>query len=156
MAGEIDDRLRELGITLPAAAAPAANYVPWVATGGLVFVSGQLPILDGEVRFKGHLGAGIDIDDGYQAARVCGLNLIAQMREACAGDLDRVVRVVKVGGFVASAPDFTDQPKVVNGVSDLMAEVFAERGRHARFAVGCPSLPLGAAVEVDGIFEIAI
>ena len=155
MAGDIDARLAELGIELPQAPAPAAHYVPFVVTGNLVFVAGQVTVWNGEVRFKGRLGEDMDVDEGYQAARLCGLNLIAQAKEAAGGDLDRIKRVVKLGGFVNSTADFTDQPKVVNGASDLMAEVFGENGKHARFAVGAMSLPLGVAVEVDGVFELA-
>jgi enamine deaminase RidA (YjgF/YER057c/UK114 family) len=155
MVGAIDRRLAELGIELPKAAAPVANYVPFVVTGNLVFVSGQVPLENGEIRYRGRLGGDLSVDDGYQAARVCGLNVIAQVKEACGGDLDRVRRCVKLGGFVCSAPEFTDQPKVVNGASDLMVEVFGANGQHARFAVGAPALPLGASVEVDAVFEIA-
>jgi enamine deaminase RidA (YjgF/YER057c/UK114 family) len=155
MPGKIEARLTELGIALPQAAAPAGAYVPYVVSGNLVFVSGQITLENGEIKYKGRLGETVSVDDGYAAARLCGLNLIAQVRAACAGDLDRVKRVVRLGGFVNSAPDFTDQPKVINGASDLMAEVFGDAGRHARAAVGAPSLPLGVSVEVDGIFEIA-
>ncbi len=155
MAGVIDQRLAELGIELPRAAAPAANYVPFVVSGKHVFVAGQIPIESGNIMYRGRLGDGMTVDDGYQAARLCALNIIAQVREACGGNLDRVVRCVKLGGFVNSTPDFTDQPKVLNGASDLMIEVFDEKGRHARFAVGAPALPLGVAVEVDAVFEIA-
>ena len=155
MAGKIDTRLDELGIALPEAAAPVANYVPYVVTGNLVFVSGQVTLLDGEIKFVGIVGKDFSVDDGYQAARLCGLNLLAQIKAACGGDLDRVKRVVKLGGFVRCRPEFFDQPKVVNGASDLMVEVFGDDGRHARFAVGAVSLPLGAAVEVDAVFEIA-
>ena len=155
MSGKIDARLDELGIALPKAAAPAANYVPYVVSGNLVFVSGQITMLDGELQFIGRLGDSMGVDEGYQAARLCGLNLIAQVKAACAGDLDRVRRVVKLGGFVNCTADFTDHPKVINGASDLMAQVFGASGAHARFAVGAPSLPLGIAVEVDGIFEIS-
>ena len=155
MAGDIDARLAELGIELPQAPAPAAHYVPFVITGNLVFVAGQVTVWNGEVRFKGRLGEDMDVDEGYRAARLCGLNLIAQAKEAAGGDLDRIKRVVKLGGFVNSTADFTDQPKVVNGASDLMAEVFGDLGKHARFAVGAMSLPLGVAVEVDGVFEIS-
>ena len=154
MAGTVEARLRELGITLPEAAAPAANYVPYVVAGNLVFVSGQLPMEGGKVAFTGRLGDGLSLEEGQRAARLCGLNLIAQVKAAC-GDLDRVRRVVRLGGFVASAPEFTDHPKVVNGASDLMVEVFADAGRHSRAAVGVAALPLDAAVEIDGIFEIA-
>ena len=155
MAGTIDQRLAELGIELPRAAAPVANYVPCVVSGKSVFVAGQGPVWNGEVRYVGRLGDDVTIEDGYQAARMCALNLLAQLKEACGGDLDRVVRCVKLGGFVNSTGDFTDQPKVLNGASDLMVEVFGDKGRHARFAVGAPALPMGISVEVDAIFEIA-
>jgi enamine deaminase RidA (YjgF/YER057c/UK114 family) len=152
MSGRIEARLKELGIALPTAAAPAANYVPFVVTGNLVFVSGQLPFENGQLRHKGIVGAGVSVEDAHAAARLCALNLIVQVK-AAVGDLDKVARVVKLGGFVASAPTFIDQPKVVNGASDLMVEVFGEPGRHARAAVGVASLPLGVAVEIDGVFE---
>jgi enamine deaminase RidA (YjgF/YER057c/UK114 family) len=155
MPGKIDARLAELGIALPEPAAPAGAYVPYVVTGSLVFVAGQITLENGEIKYKGRLGESMNVDDGYAAARLCGLNLLAQVRGACAGDLDRVKRVVRLGGFVNSAADFTDQAKVINGASDLMVEVFGDAGRHARAAVGAPSLPLGVSVEVDGIFEIA-
>ena len=154
MTGKTTQRLAELGIELPQAPAPAANYIPFVVTGNLVFVAGQVPVLNGEVKFKGRLGEDMDIDEGYQAARLCGLNLIAQAQAAADGDLDKIKRVVKLGGFVSATPDFTDHPKVINGASDLMAEVFGEAGKHARFAMGAGSLPLGVAVEVDGVFEL--
>jgi len=154
MSGPITTRLAELGIELPEPAAPAANYIPFVVTGNLIFVSGQITVWNGELRHIGRLGENIDIDEGYQAARLCGLNLIAQAKAAAQGDLDKIKRVVKLGGFVNSTPDFTDQPKVINGTSDLMAQVFGEGGKHARFAVGAPTLPLGVAVEVDGVFEL--
>ena len=153
MTGRIDARLAELGITLPAAPAPAANYVPYVRTGSLVFVSGQISQgPDGPIR--GCLGQDLDVAAGAAAARSCGLAIIAQLRTACDGDLDRVIRAVKLTGFVNSTAGFTDQPKVVNGCSDLMVEVFGEAGRHARAAVSAPSLPLGVAVEVDAVFEV--
>ncbi len=154
MTGTISQRLADLGIELPQAPAPAANYIPFVVTGNLVFVAGQIPVLNGEIKFKGRLGEDMDIDEGYQAARLCGLNLIAQAQAAADGDLDKIKRVVKLGGFVNATPDFTDHPKVVNGASDLMADVFGEAGKHARFAVGAASLPLGVSVEVDGVFEL--
>jgi enamine deaminase RidA (YjgF/YER057c/UK114 family) len=154
MAGTIERRLAELKIALPPAAAPAGNYVPYVVVGNLVFVAGQLPLEDGKVRYPGKLGAGVSLEDGQKAARLCALNLIAQAKAACGGDLDRVQRCVKLTGFVNGTPEFADHPKVVNGASDLMAEVFGDRGRHARAAVGSSSLPLGAAVEIDAIFEI--
>jgi len=149
----IKARLEELGVTLPKAAAPVANYVPAVEAGGILYVSGQVSIgPDGLVT--GKVGADLSFDDGVAAARLCGLNLIAQA-EAALADLDRVGRVIKLGGFVNCGPDFTDHPKVINGASDLMVEVFGEAGRHARFAVGAPSLPLGAAVEIDAVFAVA-
>jgi len=154
MAGKIDARLIELGIDLPEAAAPAANYVPYVATGNLVFISGQITLWNGDLMYKGRLGENLSLDDGLAAARLCCLNLIAQLKAACDGDLDRVSGCVRLGGFVNCTPDFTDHPKVINGASDLMVEVFGEAGKHARAAVGCSSLPLGVAVEVDGLFEI--
>ncbi len=155
MAGKIDARLAELGIELPTASAPAANYVPFVRAGDLLFVSGQVTAWNGEIKFIGTVGSDFTVDEGYQAARICGLNLLAQARAALDGDLDRLARVVKLGGFVQAAPGFTDHPKVINGASDLMVEVLGDAGRHARFAVGAPSLPLGVAVEVDGVFEVA-
>jgi enamine deaminase RidA (YjgF/YER057c/UK114 family) len=154
MAGTIDARLAQLGITLPSAAAPAANYVPAVRSGNLLFVAGQVPVLDGKDQVVGKLGGGVTLEQGQHAARVCALNVIAQVRAALGGDLDRVVRCVRLGGFVNSTPEFADQPKVVNGASDLMVEVFGDAGRHARAAVGCASLPRNVAVEVDAIFEV--
>ncbi len=154
MAGKIDARLAELGLELPEAASPAANYVPYVVSGNLIFLSGQITMWNGELKYVGTIGGDLGLDDGYQAARICALNLLTQAKAACDGDLDRIRRVVKLGGFVNCTPDFTDQPKVINGASDLMVEVLGEAGRHARFAVGAPSLPLGIAVEVDGVFEV--
>ncbi|MBE0533987.1 MAG: RidA family protein [Rhodospirillales bacterium] len=155
MPGTIATRLAELGLELPKAASPVANYVPFVVTGKLVFVSGQVPLVDGKPQFVGRLGDTVSVEEGYQAARRCGLNLLAQLSNACGGDLDRVRRVVKLGGFVACTPDFTQTPQVINGASDLMVEVFGDAGRHARAAVGAPALPLGVAVEVEAVFEIA-
>ncbi|MFV1851241.1 MAG: RidA family protein [Thalassospira sp.] len=154
MAGKIDARLAELGITLPQATAPVANYVPYVVSGSLVHISGQITMENGELKFVGKLGKDYDVETGQKAARLCALNLIAQLKSAI-GDLDKVTRVVKLNAFVNSAPEFTDQPKVVNGASDTMVEVFGEVGKHARSAVGVASLPLGVAVEIDGIFEFA-
>ncbi|NQV82742.1 MAG: RidA family protein [Rhodospirillales bacterium] len=154
MAGQIHTRLAELGIELPAPSAPAANYVPYVVSGNQVFVSGQVTVWNGELRFIGTVGAELSLEQGIEAARLCGLNLIAQARDAAGGDLDKIKRVVKLGGFVNATPDFTDHPKVINGASDLMVEVFGEAGKHARFAVGADSLPLGVAVEIDGVFEL--
>ena len=154
MPSKIDARLAELGLVLPDTPAPAANYVSFVQSGSMVYVSGQVS-RDSNGFITGKLGAGVDAAAGAAAARTCALALIAQLRAACGGDLDRLVRVVKLTGFVNSTPDFTDQPKVVNGASDLFVEVFGDRGRHARSAVGMAALPLGVAVEVEGIFEIA-
>ncbi|MDJ0611769.1 MAG: RidA family protein [Kiloniellales bacterium] len=155
MAGQIDARLAELGIELPEAAAPVANYVPYVVTGNLVFVSGQVTIEGGEFKYVGKLGQDLDVETGAKAARLCALNIISQLKAACGGDLDRVQRIVKLGGFVNSAPDFTDQPKVINGASDLMVEVFGDKGRHSRAAVSAGSLPVGVSVEIDCVAEIA-
>jgi len=155
MAGKIDARLKELGIELPQAAAPAANYVPYAISGNLLFVSGQITMLNGELKFVGKVGQDLDVDQARQAARLCGLNLIAQARAACGGDLDRVKRCLKLGGFVNCVDGFTQQPAIINGASDLMVEVFAEAGKHARFAVGANALPLGVAVEIEAIFELA-
>jgi enamine deaminase RidA (YjgF/YER057c/UK114 family) len=155
MAGRIEARLKELGIVLPAGSPPIANYVPYVTVGSLVFVSGQVPRQDGKFVYQGKLGAGISVPDAQKAARLCGIALIGHMKAACGGDLDRVKRVVKLGGFVSSTAEFQDHPQVVNGASDLMVEVFDEAGRHARFAVGVADLPANVCVEVDGVFEIA-
>ena len=150
----IDARLAELGLNLPEAAAPAANYVPYVQTGNLVVVSGQITLENGELKYIGRVGQDFSTDEAYEAAKLCGLNLIAQVKAACGGNLDRVKRVVRLGGFVNCTDDFTDQPKVINGASDLMAEVFGDKGKHARAAVGVNTLPLGVAVEVEGMFEV--
>ena len=149
---EIDAKLAELGLTLPEPAAPVAAYVPVVVAGGLAHVSGQLPFID-NVLVKGRLGEDVTTGEGYDAARACGLMILAQLRAAL-GSLSRVERVVKLGAFVSSTSDFTDQPKVANGASELMAAVFGEAGKHARSAVGVPVLPLGAAVEVDAIVAV--
>jgi enamine deaminase RidA (YjgF/YER057c/UK114 family) len=153
MADTIETRLSELGITLPEAAASVANYLPVARSGGLLFVSGQLPMADGRVAWTGRLGEALDIEEGQQAARLCAINVLAQLKSALDGDLGRVSRVIRLGGFVASAGDFTSQPQVINGASDLMVDVFGEAGRHARAAVGVNVLPLGAAVELEGLFE---
>ena len=150
----IEDRLARLSIELPDAPTPVANYVPFVVSGALVFISGQIPAWNGELRQIGQVGSDVELEDAVQAARLCGLNLIAQARAAAGGDLDRIAGVVKLGGFVNAAPGFTDHSKVINGTSDLMVEVFGDRGRHARFAVGAVSLPFGVGVEVDGVFEL--
>jgi enamine deaminase RidA (YjgF/YER057c/UK114 family) len=148
-------RLAELGIELPRPATPVANYVPYVVTGDLVVISGQIPVKDGKVAFTGKLGGGVSVETGVEAARLCFVNLIAQLREACGGDLERVKQVVRLGGFIASTPDFTAHAAVMNGASDLSVAVFGDLGRHARSTVGVPSLPLDSAVEVEGMFRIA-
>ncbi len=154
MSSRIDARLSELGIVLPDAPAPGANYVPYALSGQLVFVSGQVS-RDSGGFVVGKLGADTTVAEGRNAARLCALSLIANLREACGGDLDRVRRVVKLNGFVNATPDFTEHPQVINGASDLFVEIFGDAGRHARAAVGCVSLPLGVAVEIEGVFEIA-
>ncbi len=154
MAGEVDARLAELGIEVPEAAAAVANYVGYVRSGNLVFVSGQVPLIDGAFKFQGKVGAEFSVEEGQEAARICAINIIAQLKAACGGDLDRVRRIVKLGGFVNSTPEFTDQPKVINGASDLMVAVFGDAGRHSRAAVSAGALPLGVAVEVDAVAEI--
>jgi len=151
---EIEDRLAALGITLPVPVAPVANYVPFVRVGNLVHISGQVSV-DASGGIKGLVGQEVDLETGQAAARLCGINLIAQMKAAADGDLSRVRRVVKLGGFVQVAPGFTQIPQVVNGCSDLMVAAFGDAGRHARSAVGVFRLPLDFAVEVDAVVEIA-
>ena len=155
MAGTVEKKLADLGVILPEPKAPVANYVPFVRTGNILVVSGQLCFdADGELVAKGKLGAGVSVEDGQKAARLCAINLLAQIK-AGLGDLDKVLRVVRLGGFINSAPDFLDGPKVMNGASDLMVQVFGDKGRHARTTVGVASLPADAAVEVDGVFEVS-
>jgi enamine deaminase RidA (YjgF/YER057c/UK114 family) len=154
MAALVEKALLNLGITLPTPASPVANYVAFVRSGNLVTVSGQLCYGEGgKLEAKGQLGAGVSIEDGQRAARACAINLLAQMK-AAVGDLDNITRVVRLGGFVNSAPGFTEGPKVMNGASDLMVEVFGDRGRHARSTVGVSALPADAAIEVEGLFEV--
>jgi enamine deaminase RidA (YjgF/YER057c/UK114 family) len=155
MIGRIEARLRDLGIELPGAGAPVANYLPFTRYRGLLFIAGQLPRCDGEIRFAGTLGRDLSVEDGRKAARLCALNVLAHLRAALEGDLDGVRRCVRVGGFVDSAPGFTDHPRVIDGASDLIVEVFGDAGRHARTAVGVSALPLRSAVEVEAIFEVA-
>jgi enamine deaminase RidA (YjgF/YER057c/UK114 family) len=154
MAGRIEARLAELGIALPTPAAPIANYVPFSISGKLVVVSGQIPLKDGKIAVTGKVGAGVAMEDGVAAARLCFVNLLAQVK-AAAGDLDRVARVLRLGGFIAAGPDFTQHAVVMNGASDLAVEIFGDAGRHARTTIGVPSLPGDAAVEVEGMFELA-
>jgi enamine deaminase RidA (YjgF/YER057c/UK114 family) len=154
MSGRVEARLKQLGIELPEPSAPIANYVPYTVSGNLVFVSGQICVWNGERRHVGKLGAGISIEEGQQAARLCALNVLAQLKAACGGDLDRVRRCLRLGGLVNCTPEFAEMPQVVNGASDLMVEVFGDAGRHARAAVGNSSLPGGVAVELEATFEI--
>lgn len=154
MASETEKRLEAMGLRLPDAPAPVANYLPYVKTGNLVFVAGQVPHgPDGDTT--GRLGETVTVEEGAAAARLCALNLIAQVKAACGGDLDRLVRVVKLTGFVNCGPDFKEHPQVINGASDFMVELLGERGKHARAAVGSSSLPFGFAVEIDGVFEVS-
>jgi enamine deaminase RidA (YjgF/YER057c/UK114 family) len=152
--GRIESRLAELGIQLPTPPAPVASYVPFVIVGKLIHVSGQVSV-DATGGVKGKLGQELEVEEGQAAARLCGLNLLAQVRAACEGDLDRVARVIKLKGFVNVTPDFDPIPQVMNGCSDLMAAVFGDAGRHARSAVGVANLPMGYAVEADGVFELS-
>ncbi len=154
MASEIESKLAEMGVTLPDAPAPAANYVPFVLSGNMLYVSGQIATND-DGFMTGKLGDDCSIEEGAAAARACAIALLAQVKAACGGDIDRLVRVVKLGGFVNSTPDFTQQPQVINGASDFMVEALGEKGTHARAAVSAASLPFGVAVEIDGVFQIA-
>ncbi len=153
MSLEIEKKLADMGLSLPDAPAPAANYIPYVISGNIVYVSGQISRTD-EALITGKVGADLSVEEGAEAARTCALGLLAQVREACGGDFARLSRVVKLVGFVNSTPDFTDQPKVINGASDLMVDLLGDAGRHARSAVSAGALPLGVAVEIEGIFEI--
>jgi enamine deaminase RidA (YjgF/YER057c/UK114 family) len=154
MTQTISGRVQALGLELPKTAAPAANYVPFVVTGSLVFLAGQVCQWNGERRFIGKLGAEISVEDGIKAAQLCGLNLLAWISHIVADDIERVARIVRLGGFVNSMPDFFEQPKIVNGCSDLMVNVFGDKGRHARTAIGTNVLPMNVAVEVDAVVEI--
>ncbi|MGR3323623.1 MAG: RidA family protein [Pseudooceanicola sp.] len=154
MTNAIETRLSEMGITLPEATAPAANYIPFVQTGDLLFVSGQISMQDGKM-ITGKVGADLSTDEGAAAARTCAISLLSQVKAACDGELSRLQRVVKLTGFVNSTPDFGEQPKVVNGASDFLVEVLGEAGRHSRSAVSAGALPFNVAVEIEGIFQIA-
>lgn len=154
MAGEIEARLKELGLELPEAAAPVANYVPYVIDGKQLWIAGQVPFWNGAIKYTGVVGQDVSVDEAVDAARVCALNILAQSKAAL-GDLDRIARVIKLGGFVNGAPGFTDQPKVINGASDLLVDVLGDKGLHARSAVGAGGLPLGVPVEVDAVIAIA-
>ena len=154
MASSIEKKLADLGITLPPPGAPGGNYVPFVVVGDLAFMAGQVAREGGKMKYTGKVGSDLTIEQGQQAARLCTVNLLAQLKEACGGDLDRVERCVRLGGFVNSPADFFDHPKVVNGASDLMVAVMGERGQHARTAVGVSALPMDSAVEVEAVFQL--
>lgn len=154
MTQTVADRLKSMGVVLPEPAAPVASYVGFVRHGDLVYVSGQLPFVDGKLTRTGLLGENIAIEEGAEQAKLCAINLLAQVRKACEGDLERVERCVRLGGFVASTPTFTDHPKVINGASDFIGAALGEKGAHARAAVGVAALPLNACVEVEGLFAI--
>jgi enamine deaminase RidA (YjgF/YER057c/UK114 family) len=156
MSDEINARLSALGITLPQAASPAANYVPYVISGNQLFISGQLPMENGKVAVTGHLGRNVDIATGQRAAELCAINILAQAKAALGGDLGRITRLIKLNGFVASVPEFGEQHLVINGASNLLAAVLGEAGKHARAAVGMAALPFNAAVEIDAVLEIAV
>lgn len=154
MKTNVAQKLESMNITLPASTPPVANYVPYTISGNLVFISGQLPMKDGKPQDIGKVGKDFTVEQAQKTARQCGINILSHLKAACGGDLNRVKRCVRLGVFVASAPGFTDQPKVANGVSDMMVEIFGEASKHSRFAVGVAELPFGVAVEVDGTFEI--
>ncbi|NCT41370.1 MAG: RidA family protein [Alphaproteobacteria bacterium] len=151
----ITEKLESLGLELPSAAAPAANYVPYVISGKQIFISGQIPFLNGEAMHQGRVGADLSVEQGAEAAKACALNILAQANAAVDGDWSKIKRLVKLGGFVRAVVDFKDQPEVINGASNLFVEVMGDAGRHARFAVSAADLPRGVAVEIDAIFELA-
>ena len=154
MTNDINKRLEELNIQIDQPTAPAGSYIPYVISNNLVFISGQLPFIDGELTVKGKIGDNVSVEEGIEMAKACAMALLSQLKAACNGDLNKVKKVVKLGGFVASTPDFTDHPKIINGASDLLVKIFEEKGKHARFAVGAPALPRDVPVEIEGIFEI--
>jgi len=154
MTGTVEQRLADLGVAIPAAAAPAANYVPWRRLGGQLFIAGQLPMRDGKVAISGRVGEEVSVEQAQHAAQLCALNILAQVKAACDGSFPETLVCARLGGFVACVPTFTDHPKVINGASDLMVAALGDAGRHARFAVGVASLPLGAAVEIDATFLV--
>lgn len=151
---DLKEKLSSLGYDLPEAAAPAANYVPYVISGKQIVISGQIPFLNGEKMHQGRVGDNFSTEQGVEAAKACALNLLAQANAAVGGDFSKIKRLVKLGGFVQCTPEFTDHPKVINGASDMMVEILGDAGKHARFAVGVPALPFGVAVEIDAIFEL--
>ena len=154
MSNDINEKLEQLNLQLDKASSPAGSYVPYVISSNLVFISGQLPFVNGELTIKGKVGDTVSLEDGIKMAEACAKALLSQLKSACDGNLNKVKRVVKLGGFVASTPDFTDQPKIINGASDLFVKIFGDKGKHSRFAVGTASLPLNVPVEIEGVFEI--
>ena len=154
MNNDVNSKLEELNIQLDEASTPAGSYVPFVISKNLVFISGQLPFINGKLTIKGKVGDSVSLDEGIKMAEACAKALLSQLKSACGGNLNKVKRVVKLGGFVASTPDFIDQPKVINGASDLFVKIFGDKGKHSRFAVGTSSLPLNVPVEIEGVFEI--
>ena len=154
MSTDINKRLEELNIKIDDPSSPAGSYVPYVISNNLVFISGQLPFINGELTIRGKIGDNVSVEEGIEMAEACAKALLSQLKAACNGDLNKVKKVIKLGGFVASTPDFTDQPKIINGASDLFVKIFEEKGTHARFAVGAPALPRDVPVEIEGIFEI--
>lgn len=156
MSSHVEERLKAAGIVIPAPTAPAANYIPFTRVGDLVFVSGQIPMVDGKIEGVGKVGRDLDTDAAKAIAKICAINLLSQVKAATYGNLDKVVQVVKLGGFVNCVDDFTEQPEVINGASDLMVLAFQSRGRHSRFAVGTNALPRGVSVEVEGVFQIEL
>ncbi len=156
MSNDINQKLNELNIKLDEARAPAGSYVPYVITGNLVFISGQLPFINGKITTKGKVGENVSVEEGIKMAEACAKTILSQLKDACNGDSNKVKKVVKLGGFVASAPDFTDHPKIINGASDIFVNIFGEKGKHARFAIGAAALPRDVPVEIEGIFEIEI
>ena len=154
MNNDVDSKLKELNIQLDEASSPAGSYVPFVISNNLVFISGQLPFINGKLTIKGKVGDSVSLDDGIKMAEACAKALLSQLKSACGGNLNKVKRVVKLGGFVSSTPDFTDQPKVIKGASEMIVKIFGDKGKHSRFAVGTASLPLNVPVEIEGVFEI--
>lgn len=152
----IERRLQDLGIELPLPSSPAARYEPFIKVGSLIFISGQLPSWNGELKYKGKLGRDFSIEEGQEASKICSLNLLVQLKMACEGDLNRVLRCIRLGGFVNSTDEFKDHSQVMNGASDLMVSVFGEKGRHTRVAVGVNSLPFGGAVEIEALFDVSL
>ncbi|MFL2771633.1 MAG: RidA family protein [Rhodospirillaceae bacterium] len=155
MISSIQNRLKELGLILPKVEVPVANYLPYTQSGSLIHVSGQLPTLNGALIFTGKVNGSVSIEQGIECARQCAINIVSQVNAACDGDLDRVTSIIRITGYVASPPSFTNHPQIVNGASDCLVSIFGDKGRHTRVAIGCSSLPLDAPVEVDAVFEVS-